>query len=223
MARRLRLAVVLAVALSRAATAGVFADVPWCGWFYNAVEKMASLEAVQGYADGTFRGPQPLSRDEFALAIMQFRPAATSAMWAALGGYPTAIARVTERQETERLHILALLARHDADLVQLTGRLPFVDARMTGKVNGEATGFTTACGALNDLAARHESDMAALTAGIDRLAGAAAALRPRTKALEEDVAALWKLFGRQAEAAKAVADTLAGGKAAVADLGDGVR
>lgn len=48
--------------------AGVFADVPTDHWAYNAVETLATVGVLEGYPDGTFRGPQPMTRYEYAMA-----------------------------------------------------------------------------------------------------------------------------------------------------------
>jgi len=252
MRRYWALTLALLATLPRAATAGVFPDVPFGHWAYSEVEKLASLDALLGYPDGCLRGGRPVGRDEWAAAILQLRPAAARAMLASMPVKPEHVARWAGRQEELRSMTIAQSARHDDDMdghgrllealdtrlateaQHLTARLDALaptdlgalNARLDSlgsKVNSESTRLTVAAVATNDLAARHASDMAALTATIDALAGAAATLQPRTKALEDDVAALLRLFGRQNKDAKVAAGDVAGGGAAAANLADGAR
>lgn len=54
---------------SRASFAGVFADVPFDHWAYQAVEELAQAGVLEGYPDGSMRGPQAMTRYEFAVAV----------------------------------------------------------------------------------------------------------------------------------------------------------
>ena len=46
-----------------------FSDVPEKHWAYSAVSKLASVELMEGYGDGTFRGDRNMTRYELALII----------------------------------------------------------------------------------------------------------------------------------------------------------
>jgi hypothetical protein len=69
MSRKALLVVALAATMTGRSYAGVFADVPFDHWAYSAVEQLAQVGVLEGYPDGTFKGPQPLTRYEFAVAI----------------------------------------------------------------------------------------------------------------------------------------------------------
>ena len=44
-------------------------DVPITHWAYDAVRELARLGIIEGYPDGTFKGKQPMTRYEFAIAV----------------------------------------------------------------------------------------------------------------------------------------------------------
>ncbi|MFA4030274.1 MAG: hypothetical protein GDYSWBUE_001916 [Candidatus Fervidibacterota bacterium] len=44
-------------------------DVPPTHWAYQAVRQLVEWGILEGYPDGTFKGSQPLTRYEFALAV----------------------------------------------------------------------------------------------------------------------------------------------------------
>ena len=48
---------------------GPFSDVPSGHWAYEAVAKLQREGIVIGYPDGTYGGPRPMTRYEFAIAI----------------------------------------------------------------------------------------------------------------------------------------------------------
>lgn len=68
MSRKALLIVALVAAMAGRSHAGVFADVPFDHWAYPAVEQLAQAGVLEGYPDGTYKGPQPMTRYEFAVA-----------------------------------------------------------------------------------------------------------------------------------------------------------
>ncbi len=46
-------------------------DVPITHWAYDAVRELVRLGVIEGYPDGTFKGKQPMTRYEFAIAVMR--------------------------------------------------------------------------------------------------------------------------------------------------------
>ncbi len=44
-------------------------DVPITHWAYDAVRELSRLGIIEGYPDGTFKGKQPMTRYEFAIAV----------------------------------------------------------------------------------------------------------------------------------------------------------
>jgi len=67
-------AVVLGLVLAMAhvpARAAAFADVPFDHWAYQAIEELAQEGLLDGYPDGLYRGPQPMTRYEFAVATLR--------------------------------------------------------------------------------------------------------------------------------------------------------
>ncbi|PJB78852.1 MAG: S-layer protein, partial [Armatimonadetes bacterium CG_4_9_14_3_um_filter_58_7] len=53
----------------RPASAGPFADVPFDHWAYEAIRELSDAGILEGFPDGTYRGQQPMTRYEFAVAI----------------------------------------------------------------------------------------------------------------------------------------------------------
>lgn len=60
------LAALFMFSLTATGFAATFADVPAKHWAYEAVEKLAKANLIEGYGDGTFRGDKPMSRYEIA-------------------------------------------------------------------------------------------------------------------------------------------------------------
>lgn len=69
MSKKALLAVAVGLLLMRSSHAGAFSDVPFDHWAYNAVQDLAQAGILEGYPGGTFDGPQPMTRYEFAVAI----------------------------------------------------------------------------------------------------------------------------------------------------------
>jgi hypothetical protein len=69
MSRKALLVVALVATMAGRSHAGVFADVPYDHWAYKAVEQLAQVGVLEGYPDGKFRGPQAMTRYEFAVAV----------------------------------------------------------------------------------------------------------------------------------------------------------
>ena len=61
--------VLAAVAAPAFAAMNPFMDVPASHWAYDAVAQLASRGVISGYPDGTFKGPQPVTRYEVASMI----------------------------------------------------------------------------------------------------------------------------------------------------------
>ena len=55
-----------------AAPAAPYSDVPRDTWYAPAVDKLAQIGVLTGYADGTLRPEQPISRAEFTTTVAQF-------------------------------------------------------------------------------------------------------------------------------------------------------
>lgn len=68
MSKRALLAVGLTLAIAGPSFAGVFADVPWDHWAYQAVQELAQAGVLEGYPNGLYDGAQPMTRYEFAVA-----------------------------------------------------------------------------------------------------------------------------------------------------------
>ncbi|MBF0407675.1 MAG: S-layer homology domain-containing protein [Candidatus Riflebacteria bacterium] len=68
--KRLSVFVVLAFVLATvAASANPFSDVPFSHWAYDAVNKLAAKNLIQGYPDGTYKGEKPVTRYALAMVV----------------------------------------------------------------------------------------------------------------------------------------------------------
>jgi len=68
--KRLSLFVVIAFVLATAvASANPFSDVPFSHWAYDAVNKLAAKNLIQGYPDGTYKGEKPVTRYALAMVV----------------------------------------------------------------------------------------------------------------------------------------------------------
>lgn len=72
MTRLVLLTLIFALMAGTAAAGEVFKDVPKDHWAAESVQALADSGIVQGFPDGTFRGDQPLTRYEFAVALERF-------------------------------------------------------------------------------------------------------------------------------------------------------
>ena len=59
-------------ALQRQMTSTTFSDVPQDAWYINEIELCYNVGIISGYADGTFRPNDPISRAEFAILAARF-------------------------------------------------------------------------------------------------------------------------------------------------------
>lgn len=69
MSKKALLAVAVSLMVTAPSFAAAFADVPFDHWAYQAVEELAQAGVLEGYPDGLYRGPQPMTRYEFAVAL----------------------------------------------------------------------------------------------------------------------------------------------------------
>jgi hypothetical protein len=69
--RLLKIAITTALATAMAVPvfANPFTDVPTDHWAYHAITRLAQEGVISGYADGTFRGNQPMTRYEMAVIV----------------------------------------------------------------------------------------------------------------------------------------------------------
>ncbi len=72
MTRLVLLTLIFALIAGAAAAGEGFKDVPKDHWAAESVQVLADSGIVQGFPDGTFRGDQPLTRYEFAVALERF-------------------------------------------------------------------------------------------------------------------------------------------------------
>ena len=233
MSRKALLIAALVAVMAGRSQAGVFADVPFTHWAYQAVEKLASVGVLEGYPDGKYRGPQPMTRYEFAVALVR----AYDWIKKTIGVDPALIDRLVKDQQALSGKVDALGTKHDADVRALGGRIDGLGTklndeakRLDGRIDGlgkvdlkpitdrldgldakvaadgkRIDGVTTS---VNDLAAKHDKDMAAAKAATDAVATSVGKVETRTKALEDAVAALQKLTGEFDKELKALgADT----------------
>lgn len=233
MSRKALLIAALVAVVAGRSQAGVFADVPFTHWAYQAVEKLASVGVLEGYPDGKFRGPQPMTRYEFAVALVR----AYDWMKKTIGVDPAIIDRLTKGQQDLDGRLTALATKHDADMRLVGGRVDGLGTklndevkRLDGRIDGlkpvdlkpvndridaldakvaadgkRIDGNTTA---INDLAAKHDKDIADAKAATAAVATSVGKVETRTKALEDAVAALQKLTGEFDKELKALgADT----------------
>ena len=71
MSKKALLAVAVSLMVTAPSFAAAFADVPFDHWAYQAVEELAQAGVLEGYPDGLYRGPQPMTRYEFAVALQR--------------------------------------------------------------------------------------------------------------------------------------------------------
>lgn len=106
-----------------------FTDVPLNSWAYDAVAQLSARGVVSGYADGTYKGNQPMTRYEFASAVAR------------------ALAKVdlekASKQDIELLKKLVVEFKDELDALgvkvdQLDKRVAVLEENIGGwKINGE--------------------------------------------------------------------------------------
>lgn len=69
MSKKALLVAGVSLMVSAPSFAAAFADVPFDHWSYQAVEQLAQAGVLEGYPDGLYRGPQSMTRYEFAVAL----------------------------------------------------------------------------------------------------------------------------------------------------------
>ncbi|HAZ62789.1 MAG TPA: hypothetical protein DCZ72_04155 [Armatimonadetes bacterium] len=136
MSRKTLIVAALAAVMASSSQAGVFADVPFTHWAYQAVEKLAAAGVLEGYPDGLYRGRQCMTRYEFAAA------AARMYDWIqkTVGGCdPETCERILREQQALNNRVDTLTN----DVRDLGGKLTTEVARLDARIDAIPTGTTT--------------------------------------------------------------------------------